>query len=92
MHTILDEIIFGGQVLETSSTEVMKAVEEVSKCSLFPLVFSMVFLSHIILLNKKVIHHSSKLVTKDFSLSAIRVLKCFLCRLITFTYISFVLI
>lgn len=34
MHTILDEIIFGGQVLETSSTEVMKAVEEISKCSL----------------------------------------------------------
>ncbi|KAK2411157.1 hypothetical protein P8452_71816 [Trifolium repens] len=31
MHTILDEIIFGGQVLETSSTEVMKAVEEISK-------------------------------------------------------------
>ncbi|KAF8405230.1 hypothetical protein HHK36_010131 [Tetracentron sinense] len=34
MHIILDEIIFGGQVLETSSTEVMKAVEEISKCSL----------------------------------------------------------
>ncbi|XP_021907981.1 AP-3 complex subunit sigma [Carica papaya] len=31
MHTILDEIIFGGQVLETSSTEVLKAVEEISK-------------------------------------------------------------
>ncbi|KAK6237474.1 hypothetical protein QUC31_002943 [Theobroma cacao] len=31
MHTILDVIIFGGQVLETSSTEVMKAVEEISK-------------------------------------------------------------
>ncbi|XP_015576245.1 AP-3 complex subunit sigma isoform X2 [Ricinus communis] len=31
LHTILDEIIFGGQVLETSSTEVMKAVEEISK-------------------------------------------------------------
>ncbi|XWS45413.1 hypothetical protein CRYUN_Cryun15aG0134500 [Craigia yunnanensis] len=34
IHTILDEIIFGGQVLETSSTEVMKAIEEISKCSL----------------------------------------------------------
>ncbi|KAH7566415.1 hypothetical protein JRO89_XS08G0155500 [Xanthoceras sorbifolium] len=34
LHTILDEIIFGGQVLETSSTEVIKAVEEISKCSL----------------------------------------------------------
>ncbi|CAK9152401.1 unnamed protein product [Ilex paraguariensis] len=34
MHTILDEIIFGGQVLETNSSEVMKAVEEISKCSL----------------------------------------------------------
>jgi hypothetical protein len=31
MHTIIDEIIFGGQVLETSSTEVMKAIEEISK-------------------------------------------------------------
>nr|GMN35163.1 hypothetical protein TIFTF001_048427 [Ficus carica] len=31
MHTMLDEIIFGGQVLETSSSEVMKAVEEISK-------------------------------------------------------------
>ncbi|POO02532.1 AP-3 complex subunit sigma [Trema orientale] len=31
MHAILDEIIFGGQVLETSSAEVMKAVEEISK-------------------------------------------------------------
>ncbi|CAN6563166.1 hypothetical protein FF1_027100 [Malus domestica] len=31
MHTVLDEIIFGGQVLETSSTEVMKAVEEISR-------------------------------------------------------------
>lgn len=31
LHTILDEIIFGGQVLETSSTEVMKAVEAISK-------------------------------------------------------------
>ncbi|KAF7809725.1 AP-3 complex subunit sigma [Senna tora] len=31
MHTILDEIIFGGQVLETSSTEVIKAIEEISK-------------------------------------------------------------
>lgn len=46
MHTVLDEIIFGGQVLETSSTEVMKAVEEISKYSLptpltfFPLLVS----------------------------------------------------
>jgi hypothetical protein len=31
MHTVIDEIIFGGQVLETSSTEVMKAIEEISK-------------------------------------------------------------
>ena len=34
MHSILDEIISGGQVLETSSAEVVKAVEEISKCSL----------------------------------------------------------
>ncbi|KAG2257726.1 hypothetical protein Bca52824_077020 [Brassica carinata] len=31
MHTVLDEIVFGGQVLETSSTEVIKAVENISK-------------------------------------------------------------
>ncbi|XP_015889923.1 AP-3 complex subunit sigma [Ziziphus jujuba] len=31
MHTVLDEIILGGQVLETNSTEVMKAVEEISR-------------------------------------------------------------
>ncbi|XP_039137265.1 AP-3 complex subunit sigma [Dioscorea cayenensis subsp. rotundata] len=31
MHTILNEIILGGQVLETSSEEVMKAIEEVSR-------------------------------------------------------------
>ncbi|URE33014.1 AP-3 complex subunit [Musa troglodytarum] len=31
MHTILDEIIFGGQVLETSSERVLKAVEEISR-------------------------------------------------------------
>ncbi|MQM06987.1 hypothetical protein Taro_039818 [Colocasia esculenta] len=31
MHTILDEIVLGGQVLETSSDEVLKAVEEITK-------------------------------------------------------------
>ncbi|KAM0937949.1 putative adaptor protein complex, sigma subunit [Dioscorea sansibarensis] len=31
MHTILNEIILGGQVLETSSEEVMKAVEEITR-------------------------------------------------------------
>ena len=31
LHTILDEIIFGGQVLETNSAEVIRAVEEISK-------------------------------------------------------------
>ncbi|KAF9589606.1 hypothetical protein IFM89_026105 [Coptis chinensis] len=31
MHMVLNEIIFGGQVLETSSAEVMKAVEEITK-------------------------------------------------------------
>ncbi|KAK1288733.1 AP-3 complex subunit sigma [Acorus calamus] len=31
MHTVLDEIIFGGQVLETSSEEVIKVVEEIAK-------------------------------------------------------------
>lgn len=30
-QSILDEIIFGGQVLETNSSEVMKAVEEISR-------------------------------------------------------------
>ncbi|KAK9164152.1 hypothetical protein Syun_005054 [Stephania yunnanensis] len=31
IHTVLDEIVFGGQVLETSSSEVMKAVEEIAR-------------------------------------------------------------
>ncbi|KAJ6813682.1 AP-3 complex subunit sigma [Iris pallida] len=31
MHTILDEIIFAGQVLETSSEEVMRAVDEIAR-------------------------------------------------------------
>lgn len=39
MHAILDEIILGGQVLETSSSEVVKAVEEIYKYSPNPLCF-----------------------------------------------------
>ncbi|XP_019170660.1 PREDICTED: AP-3 complex subunit sigma-like isoform X1 [Ipomoea nil] len=31
VHAILDEIVMGGQVLETSSFEVVKAVEDISK-------------------------------------------------------------
>ncbi|XP_022859898.1 AP-3 complex subunit sigma, partial [Olea europaea var. sylvestris] len=31
VHTILDEFILGGQVLETNSSEVVKTVEEISK-------------------------------------------------------------
>lgn len=31
LHTVLDEIIFAGQVVETSSEEVMKAVEEIAR-------------------------------------------------------------
>ncbi|KAJ0838174.1 putative adaptor protein complex, sigma subunit [Helianthus annuus] len=31
MHTILDEMILGGQVVETNSEKVMQAVEEISK-------------------------------------------------------------
>uniref|UniRef100_A0A7N0T7Y8 AP complex subunit sigma n=1 Tax=Kalanchoe fedtschenkoi TaxID=63787 RepID=A0A7N0T7Y8_KALFE len=31
IHTVLDEIILGGQVIETNSTEVMKAVDEITK-------------------------------------------------------------
>ncbi|KAG0460217.1 hypothetical protein HPP92_023345 [Vanilla planifolia] len=31
LHTILDEIIFAGQVVETSSEEVMKAVDEIAR-------------------------------------------------------------
>ncbi|CAN6477534.1 unnamed protein product [Victoria cruziana] len=31
LHAILDEIILGGQVLETSSSEIVKAVEEISR-------------------------------------------------------------
>ena len=33
MHAILNEIVFGGQVLETSSEEVMRAVEEITRYS-----------------------------------------------------------
>ncbi|KAK3026985.1 hypothetical protein RJ639_041746 [Escallonia herrerae] len=33
VHSILDEIILGGQVIETSSSEVVKAVEEAYRCS-----------------------------------------------------------
>lgn len=36
MHTILDELILGGQVLETNSSEIVKAVEEISRFSLTP--------------------------------------------------------
>ncbi|KAG5062262.1 hypothetical protein JHK85_003445 [Glycine max] len=39
MHTILDEIILGGQVLETSSNEVMKAIEEISRLELSQLLY-----------------------------------------------------
>ncbi|WVZ56114.1 hypothetical protein U9M48_006693 [Paspalum notatum var. saurae] len=31
MHTILDEMILGGQVIETSSEEIMKSVEEIAR-------------------------------------------------------------
>ncbi|XP_078437439.1 clathrin adaptor complex small chain family protein [Wolffia australiana] len=31
LHTILDEIIIGGQVLETSSDEVLRALEEITR-------------------------------------------------------------
>ncbi|KAG5222722.1 hypothetical protein OIU76_002262 [Salix suchowensis] len=31
LHNILDGIIFGGQVMETSSAEIIRAVEEISK-------------------------------------------------------------
>lgn len=47
MHAILDEIILGGQVLETSSSEVVKAVEEISMYSPNPLCFfSLLFFTH----------------------------------------------
>ncbi|KAK8716747.1 hypothetical protein V6N13_044048 [Hibiscus sabdariffa] len=36
IHTILDDIICGGQVLETRSTEIMRAVEEISKLEAAP--------------------------------------------------------
>ncbi|XAR59544.1 hypothetical protein NMG60_11015416 [Bertholletia excelsa] len=31
VHSILDEVVLGGQVLETSSAEVVKAIEEISR-------------------------------------------------------------
>ncbi|XP_047329221.1 AP-3 complex subunit sigma-like isoform X2 [Impatiens glandulifera] len=35
VHAILDEIVLGGQVLETNSSVVVKAVEEISRCMRF---------------------------------------------------------
>ena len=50
MHTVLDEIVFGGQVLETSSTEVIKAVENISKYYYyyFPLSVSLLKFSFVV--------------------------------------------
>ncbi|BBM98583.1 hypothetical protein Mp_1g14580 [Marchantia polymorpha subsp. ruderalis] len=31
VHTILDEIVMGGQVVETNSAEIMRAVQEINK-------------------------------------------------------------
>ena len=65
MHTTVDEIIFGGQVLETSSTEVMKVVEEISKCYHCNRILTW-FLYYALLLNMEALHHSIKLVSYIF--------------------------
>uniref|UniRef100_A0A453IJY4 AP complex mu/sigma subunit domain-containing protein n=2 Tax=Poaceae TaxID=4479 RepID=A0A453IJY4_AEGTS len=31
LHTVLDEMILGGQVIETSSEQIMKSVEEIAR-------------------------------------------------------------
>ena len=36
LHTILDEMISGGQVIETSSEQIMKSVEEIERFSPLP--------------------------------------------------------
>ncbi|CAJ1942563.1 unnamed protein product [Sphenostylis stenocarpa] len=59
MHTILDEIILGGQVLETSSTEVMKAIEEIARQYA-----STISACPTVMVSIKLIRHSSKYETK----------------------------
>jgi AP-3 complex subunit sigma len=36
LHTILDEMILGGQVIEASSEQIVKSVEEIERFSLLP--------------------------------------------------------
>jgi hypothetical protein len=36
LHMILDEMISGGQVIETSSEQIMKSVEEIERFSSLP--------------------------------------------------------
>jgi AP-3 complex subunit sigma len=36
LHTVLDEMILGGQVIETSSEQIMTSVEEIARFFLLP--------------------------------------------------------
>jgi hypothetical protein len=42
LHTVLDEMILGGQVIETSSEEIMRSVEEIARFSTPLILFSLI--------------------------------------------------
>ena len=44
LHTILDEMILGGQVIETSSEQIMKSVEEIAR--FYPLPYPFIYCLH----------------------------------------------
>jgi hypothetical protein len=46
LHTILDEMILGGQVIETSSEQIMKSVEEIERFSSLPSLLHILFTLH----------------------------------------------
>ncbi|KAI4381703.1 hypothetical protein MLD38_007755 [Melastoma candidum] len=57
MQTIIDEMIFGGQVLEVNSAEIMRAVEEISKLEAASNALSLVPKSLSWLLRAVISHH-----------------------------------
>jgi hypothetical protein len=43
LHTVLDEMILGGQVIETSSEQIMKYVEEIARFFLLPSSYNVLY-------------------------------------------------
>jgi hypothetical protein len=43
LHTVWDEMILGGQVIETSSEQIMTSVEEIARLLLLPLLFHVLY-------------------------------------------------